>query len=312
MQSWGRFRWLGSDVCALQVIFCVLWCCLRVLITPVPFLQGANDSEEDMFGDYDSFYGNDSLMAQVDDIERKYLQDKNMDMKAAGEIVLGNLQSGAHQKEQDNSFASENVLVLKSDKEGACQMRDSDPTHGNQELSDSILDDLPSSQLLYFEKMDELSSASRTSPVSKGRDEHANSSSHKIRDPLSFYAGAEHMNRPTDSSSYSKCVLNKTESLKDHLKSAMTGNARAQTLQVSKTKQLKEAVLSEEIFVARKVIESSSVDIGPFYGLPSKVKDLFRQLRGIEALYGSVTNDLLEKKFASGYCLFHPLYCKSI
>ncbi|NXU62697.1 HELQ Helicase, partial [Horornis vulcanius] len=244
-----------------------------------------NDSEEDMFGDYDSFCGNDSLMAQVDDLEQKYLQDENLDVKAAGEIVLGNFQSGVHHKEQDNSFASENVVVLKSDQEGACQMRDSDPAYGNQELTESILDDLPSSQLLYFEKMDELSSASRTSPVSKGRDERMNSSSDKIRDPLTFYAGAEHRNRPTDSSSHSKCVLFKTESLKDHLKSAMTGNARVQTLQVSKTKQLKEAVLSEEIFVARKVIESSSVDIGPFYGLPSKVKDLFRQLRGIETLY---------------------------
>ncbi|NWW17761.1 HELQ Helicase, partial [Falcunculus frontatus] len=245
----------------------------------------SNDSEEDLFGDYDSFYGNDSLLAQVDDIEHKYLQDKNMDVKAAGEIVLGSLQSGIHQKEQDNFSASENVIVLKSDKEGACQMRDSDPADGNQELTESILDDLPSSQLLYFEKMNELSSASRTSPVSKGRDEHMNSSSDKIRGPSSFCAGAEHRSRPTDSSSHSKCVLFKTESLKDHLKSAMTGNAKAQSLRISKTKRLKEAVLSEEIFVAKKTIESSSVDIGPFYGLPSKVKDLFRQLRGIETLY---------------------------
>ncbi|XP_041336012.1 helicase POLQ-like isoform X5 [Pyrgilauda ruficollis] len=246
----------------------------------------SNDSEEDMFGDYDSFYGNDSLIAQVDDIEHKYLQDKNMDVKTAGEIILGNLQSGVHQKEQDNFSASQNVVLLKSDQEeGAFQVHDSDPADGNQKLTESALDDLPSSQLLYFEKMDELSSASRTSALSKGRDERVNSFSDKIRDPLSFYAGAEHRNRPTDSSSHSKCILFKPESLKDHLKSAMTGNARAQTLQVSKTKQLKEAVLSEEIFVARKAIESSSLDIGPFYGLPSKVKDLLRQLRGIETLY---------------------------
>ncbi|NXE93287.1 HELQ Helicase, partial [Menura novaehollandiae] len=245
----------------------------------------SNDSEEDMFGDYDSFYGNDSLLAQVDDIEHKYLQDKNMDVKAAGEIVLGNLQSGIHQRKQDNFSASENVVVLKADKEGACQMHGSDLVDGNLELTDSILDDLPSSQLLYFETMDELSSASKISPVSKGRDEHVDSSSDKIRSPLSFNADAEYRNRPTDSSSHSKCVLFKTESLKDHLKSAMTGNAKVQTLQVSKTKQLKEAVLSEEIFVARKAIESSSVDKGPFYGLPSKVKDLLRQLRGIETLY---------------------------
>uniref|UniRef100_A0A803VXS6 Helicase POLQ-like n=1 Tax=Ficedula albicollis TaxID=59894 RepID=A0A803VXS6_FICAL len=240
---------------------------LGVLMAPVSFLQGSNDSEEDMFGDYDSFYGNDSLIAQVDDIEHKYLQDKNIDVKA------------------DNFSASENVVDIKSDREGACQKHDSDPPDGNQELTESIFNDLPSSQLLYFEKMNELSSASRTSPVSKGRDERVNSSSDKVRDPLSFYAGAERRSRPTDSSSHSKPALCKAESLKDHLKSAMTGNARAQTLQVSKTKQLKEAVLSEEIFVARKAIESPSVDIGPFYRLPSKVKDLFRQLRGIETLY---------------------------
>ncbi|KAF2984299.1 hypothetical protein EK904_000687 [Melospiza melodia maxima] len=273
--TWGRLKRLGSDVCAL-----------RVILPSVAWPQGcSNDSEEDMFGDYDSFYGNDSLIAQVDDVEHKYLQDENMDVKVAGEVVPGNLQSGVHQKEQDNFSASQNVVVLKSDKEGACQMQDSDPADGNQKLTESILDDLPSSQLLYFEKMDELSSASRTSPLPKGRDERVDSFSDKIRDPLSFCAGAEHRNRPIDSSSHSKCVLFKSESLKDHLKSAMTGNARAQTLQVSKTKQLQEAVLSEEIFVARKAIESSSLDIGPFYGLPSKVKDLFRQLRGIETLY---------------------------
>uniref|UniRef100_A0A8C5UE49 Helicase, POLQ like n=1 Tax=Malurus cyaneus samueli TaxID=2593467 RepID=A0A8C5UE49_9PASS len=282
---------LGTDlsdlplICVLCKLFFLMWCCFGVLIPPVFYLQCDNDSEEDMFGDYDSFCGNNSLLAQVDDIENKYLQDKNMDVKAAGDILLGALQSGVYEKEQDNFSASENVVVLKSDKEGACQMHDGNSPGGNQELTESILDVLPSSQLLYFEQMNELSSASRTSPVSKGRDEHVDFSSDKIKGPSSFCAGAEHRNRPIDSSSHSKCVLSKTESLKDHLKNAMTGNAKAQTLHVSKTKQLKEAILSEEIFVARKAIESSSVDIGPFYGLPSKVKDLFRQLRGIETLY---------------------------
>ncbi|XP_027508671.1 helicase POLQ-like isoform X3 [Corapipo altera] len=258
---------------------------LHQLSVQASILLCCNDSEEDMFGDYDSFCGNDSLLAQVDDIEHKYLQDKNMDVKAAREITVGNLQSGIHQKKQDNFSASEKASVLKADKEGACQVRDRDRVDGSRGPAESLLDDLPSSQLLYFEKMDELSSAFRTSPDSKERSECVNSSSDKIRSPLSCCADAEHRNRPMDFSSGSKCVLLKTESLKDHLKSAMTGNAKAQTLQVSKTKQLKEAVLSEEIFVARKAIESSSVDIGPFYGLPSKVKDLFRQLRGIETLY---------------------------
>ncbi|XP_054679456.1 helicase POLQ-like isoform X2 [Grus americana] len=245
----------------------------------------SNDSEEDMFGDYDSFYGNDSLLAQVDDIENKYLQDKNTDIKAAGEIVLGNLQLGIHQKKQDNFSASENMVVLKTDKEDAFQVNENDPVDSNQELTESILDDLPSSQLLYFDKMDELSSGSRVSLASERRNKCMNSSSDKISSPSSFYPDAGDRNRPSDFSSDSKCDLLKSESLKDHLKSAMTGNAKAQTLQVSRTKQLKEAVLSEEICVAKKTTESSFVDIGPFYGLPSKVKDLFRQLRGIETLY---------------------------
>ncbi|NXW47045.1 HELQ Helicase, partial [Nyctiprogne leucopyga] len=245
----------------------------------------SHDSEEDMFGDYDSFYGNDSLLSQVDDIEPKHLLDKNTDIKAADDVILGNLQSVIQQKNQDNFSNSENMAVLKADKEDAFHMNENDPVDSNQEPTESILDDLPSSQLLYFEKMDEFSSGSRTSLVSERINKHVNSSSDKIRNPSSFCPDAEHMNRPTDFSSDSKCDLFKTESLKDHLKSAMTVNAKAQTLQVSKTKQLKEAVLSEEICVARKTIETSSVDIGPFYGLPSKVKDLFRQLRGIETLY---------------------------
>ncbi|KAM6076276.1 helicase POLQ-like isoform 1-T1 [Chlamydotis macqueenii] len=245
----------------------------------------SNDSEEDMFGDYDSFYGNDSLLAQVDDIEHKYLQDKSKNIKAAEEVIPGNLPSGIHKKNQDNFSTSENMIVLKADKEHTFQMNENHLVDSNQEPEESILDDLPSSQLLYFEKMNELSSDSRISPVSERRKKCVNSSLDKIRSPSSFCPDAEHTNRPTDFSSDSKCDLPKSESLKDHLKSAMTGNAKAQTLQVSKTKQLKEAVLSEEICVARKTIESSSVDIGPFYGLPSKVKDLFRQFRGIETLY---------------------------
>ncbi|NWR55664.1 HELQ Helicase, partial [Bucorvus abyssinicus] len=244
-----------------------------------------NDSEEDMFGNYDSFDGNDSLLAHIDDTEQKYLQDKNTDIKEAGEILPGNLQSGIHQKKQDNFSTSENTVVLKVDKEGALQITENDRVDSNQELTEAVWDDLPSSQLLYFEQMDELSSDSRISPVSERRNIRVNSSSDKIGHPSPFCPEAERRSRSADFSSDSKCDLFKTESLKDHLKSAMTGNAKAQTLQASKTKQLKEAVLSEEICVARKTIESSSVDIGPFYGLPSKVKDLFRQFRGIEKLY---------------------------
>ncbi|XP_053920379.1 helicase POLQ-like isoform X4 [Cuculus canorus] len=226
----------------------------------------------------ESFYGKDSLLAQMDDAEHKYLQDENMDVTAAKDIP-GNLQPGIHQKKQNNIITSE------TEEEHGFQMNEKDHVDICPESSESVFDELPSSQLLYFEKMDELSSGSRMYAGTDRRVECTSSSSDKVRSPSFLCPDAEHENRTTDFSSDSKCDLLKTESLKDHLKSAMTGNAKAQTLQVSKTKQLKEAVLIEEIFVASKTIESSSVDIGPFYGLPSKVKDLLRQFRGIETLY---------------------------
>uniref|UniRef100_A0A8B9P6G4 Helicase POLQ-like n=1 Tax=Apteryx owenii TaxID=8824 RepID=A0A8B9P6G4_APTOW len=188
-----------------------------------------NDSEEDMFGDCDSFYGNDSLLAQVDDMEQVYLQDKDMDIKAAGEFMLGNLQSGTDQRKQSDFSTSENAAGHKVERDDGFQMNENDLIDNKEE--------------------------------------------------------PEHREGNTEFPMVSKCDLSKRESLKDHLKSAMTGNAKAQTPLVSKTKQLKEAILSEEICVARKTIESSDDDIGPFYGLPSKVKDLLRQFRGIETLY---------------------------
>ncbi|XP_067153480.1 helicase POLQ-like isoform X3 [Apteryx mantelli] len=243
-----------------------------------------NDSEEDMFGDYDSFYGNDSLLAQVDDMEQVYLQDKDMDIKAAGEFMLGNLQSGTDQRKQSDFSTSENAAGHKAERDDGFQMNENDLIDNKEEPGDFILEDLPSSQFLYLEEMDELSSASRKSAGMERIDNYMNSCLDKISSP-SFCHVAEHREGNTEFPMVSKCDLSKRESLKDHLKSAMTGNAKAQTPLVSKTKQLKEAILSEEICVARKTIESSSDDIGPFYGLPSKVKDLLRQFRGIETLY---------------------------
>lgn len=77
-------------------------------------------------------------------------------------------------------------------------------------------------------------------------------------------------------------------SVMDQLKRTMLGNAAAPA-NVSRTSVLKEAVVSEEISVAMQAMETVSAetpDLGPFYGLPSKVKDLMHKLRGISSLYG--------------------------
>ncbi|XP_040412438.1 helicase POLQ-like isoform X2 [Cygnus olor] len=244
-----------------------------------------NDSEEDMFGDYNSFCEDDSLLAQVLDTEHTRPQDAETDVKAAGEFVPEGLPLGIDQRKQDNSSASEIGVICGGDTEHGFQTPESDPLDNKEDLGDSLLDELPSSQLLYFAEMRQPSTGSERSAGTKKMDVSKCSSLDKIWRASSPCPDSEHKNRSTEFSRDLKSDSCKNTSLKDHLKNALTENAKAQTLKVSKTKQLKEAILSEEICVARKAIGSSSVDIGPFYGLPSKVKDLFWQLRGIETLY---------------------------
>lgn len=77
-------------------------------------------------------------------------------------------------------------------------------------------------------------------------------------------------------------------SMMDQLKRTMVCNAAAPT-NVSRTVVLKEAVVSEEISVAMQAMETlcaETTDLGPFFGLPTKVKDLMYTLRGIKNLYG--------------------------
>lgn len=76
-------------------------------------------------------------------------------------------------------------------------------------------------------------------------------------------------------------------SMKDHLKKILIDNA-ATSCTVSKTVQQKEAVMTEEMSFAMQAMGSISAeqDLGPFFGLPSKVKDLILKLKRIQDLYG--------------------------
>ncbi|XP_048703789.1 helicase POLQ-like isoform X3 [Caretta caretta] len=250
-----------------------------------------NDSEEDMFGDYDSFSGNDSLLAQFDNMEQECIQSidltsctKNMEEKATVEPAFGYLQlQNARSKELIFSAAG-NIIGFKTEEESHLRTT-SEQDNRTLEPGDCFLDDLPSSQLLYFEEMNNTSVDSRKSSGTKESANDMNSCLDKMLNQSSCHHNAEHTKINNELSPSTTSKMSKRKSLKDHLKNTMTGNAKAQTPQVSRTKQLKEAVLSEEICVAKKTIETSSVDIGPFYGLPSKVRDLLIQFRGIEKLY---------------------------
>lgn len=84
---------------------------------------------------------------------------------------------------------------------------------------------------------------------------------------------------------------NSSGSVMDQLKRTMVCNAAAPS-SLSRTIMLKEAVVSEEISVAMQAMETVSAeitDLGPFFGLPTKVKDLMLSLKGIKTLYGIIT-----------------------
>ncbi|KAM5282743.1 helicase POLQ-like isoform 2-T4 [Hipposideros larvatus] len=238
-----------------------------------------NDSEEDMFGDYDSFAEN-SFLAQVDDLEQKYMQLPE-NRKHGTDFATENLCS---ESIKHNKLSIPTV--------GSCtELKTDAPTKnqsGHEDVSSKpgadLLYELPSSQVLYFANLQN-SSDNLGDQSTKERD--WNSFSHKTVNEELPHHSIEQPQQIDQSSSQARTSsdVNRRKSLKDHLKSTMTGNAKAQTPIFARTKQLKETLLSEEIHVAKKTIESSSDDLGPFYSLPSKVKDLYVQFKGIEKLY---------------------------
>ncbi|XP_042365153.1 helicase POLQ-like isoform X2 [Plectropomus leopardus] len=138
-------------------------------------------------------------------------------------------------------------------------------------LTDSILDalgdepfeDLPASQLQFQEQVDERAKRIRLQDGDK-----TSTPVRNVEDKPQRQTG-------------------RRRSMKDQLKRTMVCNAAAPS-PVSRSVMLKEAVVSEEISVAMQAMETVSTettDLGPFFGLPSKVKELMFKLRGIRSLY---------------------------
>ncbi|XP_045140134.1 helicase POLQ-like isoform X4 [Echinops telfairi] len=235
-----------------------------------------SDSEEDMFGGYDSFAEN-SFLAQVDDLEQKYMpfpeHEKCVTDPATEDLYLESIH-----KRNATIIARDHVTTLNT---GAHHSKHEDAVI---EPETDLLYDVPSSQVLYFENLQN-SSNELDNQFSKKKD--WNLPSHQtakdkwppncIEPPQQNDASSSKVQTSSDAS--------RRRSLRDHLKSAMTENAKAQAPVFSKTNQLKETLLFEEINVAKKMLESPSDDRGPFYSLPSKVRDLYLQLKGIENLY---------------------------
>ncbi|XP_040603449.1 helicase POLQ-like isoform X2 [Mesocricetus auratus] len=236
-----------------------------------------SDSEEDMFSGYDSFTEN-SFLAQVDDLEQKYLQPHEHRELAADSATKGLCSESTKNTVSVSTVScftdSETNKLVKSQASGL------DVPAGPEPENDLLLD-VPSSQILYFERMQN-SSSGLGDQSTKDRDGNSRQSSHEE-------LTCSHKEQSQQSDGFSKAAAspetNRRKSIADRLKSAMSGNATAQTPVFSRSKQLKETLLSEEISVAKEAMESPSDDRGPFYSLPSKVRDLYVQLKGIKKLY---------------------------
>ncbi|KAF4077525.1 hypothetical protein AMELA_G00209220 [Ameiurus melas] len=137
-----------------------------------------------------------------------------------------------------------------------------------EELHDASLRDLPSSQLAF--QQDVQNKLHPTHAEGTG-----STSTPDVR--CSKQSVCFDQNKPASKA---------RRSMADQLKRAMLENAAASNT-VSKAILQKEAAVSEEINVAVHTIKSAPPegDLGPFFGLPSKVKDLIMRLKRIEDLY---------------------------
>ncbi|XP_060928104.1 helicase POLQ-like [Limanda limanda] len=215
---------------------------------------------EDLFGDYDSLLDDSSLLAKLDDAEqderRREVQLVVVDQQdLAARPPPGDLV----QKHSCHDVLTDSILDV---------------------LGDEPFEDLPFSQFQFEEQMAEgvkrnkLQDGDTTSTPSRN----AGDRGHR----RTCEAGTDgHTDDTTRTRSRAR------RSVTDQLKRTMLCNAAAPS-NVSRSVGLKEAVVTEEMGVARQAMETVSTettDLGPFFGLPSKVKDLMYKLRGIKSLY---------------------------
>ncbi|CAH2301640.1 helicase POLQ-like isoform X1 [Pelobates cultripes] len=281
--------------------------------------------EEDLFGDYDSFAGDPSILAEVDNLEEQCKQDSARIFPHT---------SPQQNPENPNLFTPEvqntagcvSAFPLKSE-----QIFEQTASNECKDLSDDFLDDIPCSQIFCCEDTD-LPVGSFTEEnfscngnIIGGHINEKNNLHTLLNDKLfsSDMDIAQGKLKNINGASELDCYktshnievsgidsskhfpLNheqgRRKSLKDSLKNTLASNAKGQSPQISRTLQLKETILLEEIDVAKKTLENSSdFDLGPFYGLPSKVSDLIDQFRGIKKLYDwqhtCLTLDSLKQK----------------
>ncbi|KAM6984853.1 helicase POLQ-like [Aplochiton taeniatus] len=212
---------------------------------------------EDLFGEYDSILDDSSLLAKLD-YEEQNVKEHDHDMAT---------------KTDQYQPKNTDFTALRAAKEDC-------PTASCEEnLTDSILDafrdesfNVQDSHLVI--QNDLCKNAERTFILDI----------EKTSTPFRIRESCDGVKCKTDR----QVVPPKARrSMTDHLKRAMLCNAAAPS-SVSLTSVQKKAVVTEEISVAMLAMETISTettDLGPFFGLPTKVKELICNFRGITDLY---------------------------
>ena len=207
-------------------------------------------------------------MAKLDCVEQtartqdphQAVDSKPVDQPQRGFTELRSLKNTSLQRPRDDQLTDSILDVFKDESFGDI------PAAPQLDLEEDLLENLKTSGILQTDKTSTpLRTTDRTS---------------KNRTKM----GGKNTPEGPTSAGFSKA----RRSMTDHLKRAMLSNAGAPS-NVSRTKVLKEAVVSEEINVAMQAMETVSTvttDLGPFFGLPTKVKELIYKLRGINDLYG--------------------------
>lgn len=212
---------------------------------------------EDLFGGYDSILGECSFMAKLDDAEQY--------MRPHDDICTGQSSKNTNLKHTPIKTGA-NATV-----EGFTDSLLADC------LNDESFQDLPSLQIESHGKVHEnskncqsLGGGHTSTPLGKN---------------LREVRALDGMNQKEDTRPAPKA----RRSMANAMKKAMLDNAATSSANAVKVaQQQKKIVVTEEINVAMQTIQSisSETDLGPFFGLPSKVKDLICRLKGIEDLYG--------------------------
>ncbi|XP_030005836.1 helicase POLQ-like isoform X2 [Sphaeramia orbicularis] len=226
-------------------------------------VQYCSDSE-DFFGGYDSILEDSSVLAKLDYAEQN---ERQQDVQHAAQDRPGN--------RQGTNFTS-----LRLSKDSTLKRACDDVLTDSilEGLQDEPFDYLPATQCEFQEQ------------ILENTKRHKHHDGEKTSTPLRDTEKLAEADVESD-------ILHKTKrqrdmpkarrSVADQLKRTMLCNAAAPS-SVSRSVVLKEAVVSEEISVAMQAMETVSAettDLGPFFGLPSKVKDLTYKLKGIKNLY---------------------------